>query len=101
MLQKVYLITDQNTTMNASKNQVISGLIRNVSKVGEIIEKQNAIFINLKVITTKNLLTKYKTNIYSNKEDNKGKYQTETKTKTTNVCKWAKEKSEEFLKTLI
>ena len=43
------------------------------------------------------LLTKYKTNIYSNKEDNKGKYQTETKTKATNVCKWAKEKSEEFL----
>ena len=53
MLQKVHLITDQNTTMNPSKNQVISGLIRNVSKVGEIIEKQNAIITNLKVIATK------------------------------------------------
>ena len=52
MLQKVHLITDQNTTMNPSKNQVISALIRNASKVGEIIEKQNAIITNLKVITT-------------------------------------------------
>ena len=53
MLQKVHLITDKNTTMNSSKNQVISGLIRNVSKLGEIIEKQNAIITNLKVIKTK------------------------------------------------
>ena len=42
------------------------------------------------------LLTKYKTNIYSSKEDSKEKNQAEVKTKATNICKRAKEKSEEF-----
>ena len=35
MLKKTHLIIDQNITMNSSKTQVIGGLIRNVSKVGE------------------------------------------------------------------
>ena len=40
---------------------------------------------------------RYKTNIYSNKEDSKRKNHAEAKTKATNICKWAKEESEEFL----
>ena len=43
------------------------------------------------------LLTKYQTNMYSNNKDSKEENHAETKTKATNICKWAKEKSEEFL----
>ena len=35
--------------------------------------------------------------MYSNNKDSKEENHAETKTKATNICKWAKEKSEEFL----
>ena len=93
---------DQNIgNFTTTRNSVVDYIIMSANSLRYLsdfkVHKFDPLLSGIHCPISCHLLTKYKTNIYSNKEDNKGKYQTETNTKATNVCKWAKEKSEEVL----